>query len=104
MKFLTLLLFLTGAFCDKCEELPCKVCCETNESTGEGWCNSDALKCTIKPHSDFGILLTTLLIIIGFIIGTQPVVSLTCLLAWVFSQVSIDLNCGFDSRMSVQPL
>jgi len=51
-----------------CAQLNCEVCCAKN-SEGNYYCHDNGLTCRLEPQSDFSILVTTLLIILGFVIG-----------------------------------
>ena len=55
----------------------CPICCvSTTDADGKDayLCTDDQLTCKLKPKTDFSVLLTTLLIILGFAIGIPLIV------------------------------
>jgi hypothetical protein len=60
---------------DACSKLSCAVCCKSvavldnSAALTNFTCTSDGLTCKLKAHGDFGILVTTFLILLGFAIG-----------------------------------
>ena len=55
----------------------CPICCVTSadaEGTEIYKCTEDQLTCKLKPKTDFQVLLTTLLIILGFAVGIPLIV------------------------------
>ena len=54
----------------------CPICCVTTTSDGNNvyTCSDNELTCKLKPRTDFRILLTTFLIILGFAFGIPLII------------------------------
>lgn len=67
-KFPCFKLILVSGLSDECDVVVCEVCCMLDDND-EAYCTDDALGCPIDPHIDFENLRTTVIIVLGFIIG-----------------------------------
>ena len=50
-----------------CQELDCPICCV--EDSSSSYCSTDTLTCQLDPDTDYGLLIKTVIIIAGFLIG-----------------------------------